>query len=285
MAASPILRVLLLAVAVTAASALPVLPLVKTLPSTCGGTIQVKAGDTCQSLADYSGMTLSDWQALNPLAVCGVVPLQPGSQWCAGDKLAFCNNIYYSSDGDTCSSISSDIGRVLGIETSVNCGGALPANTPVCITDSPNACNVGSIAGLSISSGLQGLLASVPDYCSLVLDSGAQLASSTVSGIPALKLTLTSITTTASDLLGNAGHPELAAFQGHLADGSASALIYTFVPGFSSDGTDMISFQFYQGSPGTPSPSTAGGRKLLGGVWTSNYYGGTKVGPPPRANW
>ena len=50
-----------------------------------------------------------------------------------------CPPQYYSSDGDTCSSIASDIGRVLGIESALDCSSPLPANTPVCITDSPNA--------------------------------------------------------------------------------------------------------------------------------------------------
>lgn len=46
---------------------------------------------------------------------------------------------YYSSPGDTCDSINVDIGRVLGVDNGVSCSdGVLPADTPVCITDSPN---------------------------------------------------------------------------------------------------------------------------------------------------
>ena len=76
-----------------------------------------------------------------------------------------------------------------------------------------------------------------------------------MSGIPALTLTLSSITPTAEDLLGNAGHPELSAFQVHLADGTADNLVYTFVPSFATDGSNVISFKFLSASL-PPSPSS-----------------------------
>lgn len=235
------------------------------LPSYCGGTVQVQAGDTCTSLASFAGLSLSKWQSLNPSIDCSG-PVTPDSQVCIGDKLSFCNNLYYSNGGDTCQSIAANIGRIISSQGGTECQDPIPQNTPLCIADTPNACDIPQIGGVSISSDLQNLLGGFPDFCTLVQASGAQLTPYTLGGISSLQLTLTSVTPAVQQVLSNAGHPELNAFQTQLAAKNVQSLLYTFVPGYLPGNRNLATFSFER-----PGGST---RKLL----KKYYWGGTKIG-------
>lgn len=64
----------------------------------------------------YAGITVDQFQALNPFTLCGVMPLQPGAPVCIGNTMAFCNNVYVADNTDTCDTIASDVGTIVNID-------------------------------------------------------------------------------------------------------------------------------------------------------------------------
>jgi hypothetical protein len=220
---------------------LPLLPLALKLPGDCGSVYQVLPGDTCQSVANYAGISVKQFQRLNPLTLCGILPLVPGWPVCSGDKLAFCSNRFVTSGGDSCTSIANTVGDILALQPGASCS-SLDSDVDVCIAPAANACAVDTLCGVSISPEMQDLFATVPDYCTVVSACEAPLTAGINSlGLESLTLTLTEVTPSVNSVLGNDGHPELQAFADTL-DVNPAQLAITFTPGASSDGSNVISF-------------------------------------------
>lgn len=257
------LRALALVALVSAVSAVDVLPLLIALPSGCGRVRIVESSDTCQSIADFAGISLADFQTFNPLLLCGMLPLTPGAPVCTGDSLAFCNNLVTATAGDTCASLP---GEVVGLPQGQTCATLAAASSlPVCVSPAPNKCAKSTICGISISSALQNQLGFSPDYCDIVSSCEGNLKLGTFADKPSLVLTLASKTPSVTAVLGNDGHPELNAFADSLAAGS-SQLEVTFTPSFYTDGSNSITF--------SGQSTVANRRKLLGGYI---YRGGTRT--------
>lgn len=247
------------------------------LTANCGGTIEVRKGDTCASLADFGGLSLSLWQELNPSISCSdPTSLTAGSQVCIGDKLSFCNNLYYSNAGDTCRNIDANLGRIISSAGGKACSDPIPKGTPICVADSPNACAVDSIGGVAISNKMQDLLAGLPDYCALVRAPEAVLEGTQIDGIQSLQLTLSGVTQGVQQILANAGHPELNAFKKQLLEGGVQSLVYTFVPGYLPGNGHLATFDFNREG------DSSSNRKLQAQkAKRKRWYGGTKI----SVNW
>lgn len=247
---------------------LPQLPLLLSPPAECGAIYQVQSGDTCQSIADYAGIPLAYFQQLNPLILCGLLPLVPGSPVCSGDRMAFCNNVYVATPGQTCASINSTVGTIVGFPLNQNCSTLGSTNTSVCIAP-PNPCAANTICGVSISSSLQQLLGTVPDYCTILKECQANITTGTTANVSSLTLTISNTTPAVQRVVNNVGHPELLAFTQARSAGPAS-LAVTFAPTAYTDGNNLISYV------GTGSSN---GRKLL---WRSVPPTGTAKTPARR---
>lgn len=60
---------------------------------------------------------MDTFNRLNPLLLCGDVPLQPGTAVCTGDTIAFCNDVVVAAPGDTCKKIAkNENGTVINVD-------------------------------------------------------------------------------------------------------------------------------------------------------------------------
>lgn len=252
-------------------TSLPLLPTDLMLPGNCGSIYQVLPGDSCQSIANYAGISLKTFRQLNPFTLCGILPLVPGWPVCSGDKLSFCSNRFVTSKGDSCASIVDTLGSILALQPGASCSN-LGSEVDVCIAPSTNACAVDNLCGATISANMQALFATVPDYCTIASSCEAPLASGTNSaGQETLTIALTDVTPSVQSVLGNDGHPELQAFADALASNPAKLQV-TFTPGGLTDGSNLVSF--------VGSAVASSGRKLQqgtsyppsGGSGTPRYY-------------
>jgi hypothetical protein len=233
------------------------------MPANCGYVVQVQSGDSCQSLADYGAISLAKYVQLNPLSLCGILTPAPGALTCVGDTLAFCSNYYRTVAGDTCGSIGSLLGTVLALGNSATCAAPLPVGTPVCVRPTANQCAVDTLCGTPITQPMQDLLGSIPDWCTVLSTCQAPLtATTTATGLPGFVATLSDVTPTISQVVGNEGHPELRDFVKQRAAGPVQ-LEMMFVPNAGGDGKHSVSFAFITGSTR---------RKLLGSTGRMGTY-------------
>jgi hypothetical protein len=223
-------------------------------PAGCGYILQVQQGDTCQGLADWAGISYTEFVTLNPLMLCGILNPVAGVLVCAGDKLSYCSNFYRTVAGDTCASVQS-LGRVVGTPAAgLTCAAPLPADTEVCLAPAVNQCDVDSLCGVPLSASMKSLLSLIPDWCSVLKECKAPLSATTTNGQPSITATFTEVTPAIASVAGNEGHPEMRDFVKQSKAGPASLQI-AFVP--QSDGDSYSDFVISSGGSGRKLLATA----------------------------
>jgi hypothetical protein len=87
----------------------------------------------------FGNIDMATYSRLNPLALCGILKPAPGSVVCVGDKMSSCSNIHRGAAGETCRSIESKFGSIVG--GTVRCSGVVP-DTPICVRPGSNKVRV-----------------------------------------------------------------------------------------------------------------------------------------------
>ena len=90
-------------------------------------------------LRAFANIDMATYSRLNPLALCGILKPAPGSVVCAGDRMASCGNVHRGVAGETCRSVESRFGSIVG--GNVRCSGVVP-DTPICVRPAPNRVRV-----------------------------------------------------------------------------------------------------------------------------------------------
>ena len=81
-----------------------------------------------------SNIETAEFQTLNPLLMCGVLPLTVGAPVCTGNLLSFCNNPVTATGGDTCDSLD---GNVVGLPVGQTCATLASTSSPVPVCVAP----------------------------------------------------------------------------------------------------------------------------------------------------
>lgn len=260
-------------------AAIPELPNLASLPDECGAVAQVLPGDSCQSIANWAGISVAHFQSLNPLMLCGTIALQPGSPVCTGNNDAFCAHLIIATQDDTCETIQQE-GTIVNIDglKAASCSDLAAADElPVCVNPDVLKCQHDTICGISISADLQGLLASQPDFCSILAECEASPELTTLEGKPSLTLTITSQTPEVVSATANGGHPALDSLAAAHAAGEPAVLRVTLTPRWFLDAgnSGQTRFEFFEAVG-------SGARKLMGNTYIPRTYGPTGYTRVPR---